>query len=122
MRKKKYKYVVSKVNEDPQLSVITKKNVDVEFTLQELDDQETAFRKRLTELQSKRDLEAAAIENIEHFHPWVKDLDLTPERLNTIFLYTRSKTTLGQLEPMLAEWNRALEEHLEEVNEIKSQI
>lgn len=122
MAKKKFKYVVTEENENKKLAVITKKAVDVEFTMQQLDDQEAALRKRITELKAKRDLDAASVENIEHFHPWVKDVVTDDEKLSTLQLYTRSKMTVNQIEPLLAEWEKALDEHVEEVKEIKKQI
>jgi hypothetical protein len=120
MPKKKYKYEITKPHDNPWEATITKRKVDVDFTMQQLDDQQRAIEKRIKELQAKRDMEAAAMENVEHFHPFVKEF--SPEDLTTLFVYTQSWKLVNEINPVLKQMEDALAEHLEEVKVIKEQI
>jgi predicted nucleic acid-binding Zn-ribbon protein len=117
---KKFKYEILTPNEDPQLATIVKRKVDVEFTMQQLDDQEHALTKKITELKAQRDYEDAVCQNVEHFHEWVKDFDA--EKISTLSIYTKARTNLDQINPVLAKYEEVLAEHLVEVAEIKHQI
>lgn len=123
MSDSKFTYEVLEENENPYEVKIVKKNVEVEFTMGELYEHESRVDKIIRELDGKRQMEEASLENVEHFHPdavaAVKDLE--PEAQHAAFTWLKSKATLAEIEPKLKEITEAFEAHNEEVKDIIAQ-
>ena len=119
----KYKYEVLEENEDVMLTKIVKRNVDVEFTMQELKDHEERVHGILKELEAKCAMEKAAMENVEHFHGEAVALvkDLSPEKQHALYVYLRAFASVLEIEPKLEEVKKAFDEHNEEVKDIINQ-
>lgn len=123
MSDKKFKYEITEAKEDSNFSVITKRNVDVEFTMAELMEHEGRVKKMITEASTKVEMEKAAMENVAHHHADAVGLvdRLAPEKQHAIFLYLRALATVVELEPKVKEMEDALAAHQEEVKDIKEQ-
>lgn len=120
----KYKYEVVEPNEENvMLTKIVKKNVDVEFTMQELKDHEERVHNVIKELEGKVAMDKAAMENVEHFHSEAVALvkDLEPLKQHALYTYLRAFANVLEIEPKLVEVKAAFDEHNEEVKDIISQ-
>lgn len=105
------------------LTKVVKKNVDVEFTMQELKDHEHRVHGIIKELEAKVAMEKAAMENVEHFHPEAVALvkELEPLKQHALYVYLRSLANVLEIEPKLKEVQEAFDAHNEEVKDIISQ-
>jgi hypothetical protein len=84
-----YIYSVKKTDDDALETLIEKSNIKADFTpRQMLNDQESA-RRVIKELKGKLDIETKKCDNIEHHHPFVKDMTL--EQLYTCHMYYEAK-------------------------------
>ena len=120
-----YKYSIKEPNEDKNLAVILKENVTVEFTLNDMESSRKRAEKVLEEMIALKGLREAEAKNIENNHPTVveefekKDLLF---RAQTLALYADKKQNIVELTEKIAEIEKAIEEHDEEVEEIKKQL
>lgn len=100
--------------------VIEKRGHVVEFTLNEVEANTRILEKTKKELTAKRDLDAAKMENIESFHPFVKEM--SEQDLHTAWMYFESKGIVKVCEKKIKEIQEQMESDAEEVAEIKAQI
>ena len=100
--------------------VIEKRGHLITFTLNQIEDNTRELLKTKKELTAKRQYEAAVMENIEHFHKFVKKL--TPEQLLTVWMYKNSLGHVELCDANLAKIDKQLKEDEEEVAEIMKQI
>ena len=124
MSKSKHVYEYVEENTDDVLqSKIVKKNVEVEFTMQQLLDQEANLDKYRRELVAKIENDKAVQANVEEYHNDAVELvrSLDPTKQNAIFLWVRAAQSLSEHEPKLADVDKVFEEHNKEVKEIKKQ-
>lgn len=116
----KYTYKIKEENEDPMLSVIEKGGVTVDFTLQDVENDIRHNTKLKKELEARLKLDKAKVENIEHFHPWVKDW--SDEQLSIAHLYAESRSVVRSFPERIREATEAIEELEAAKEDIKSQI
>lgn len=92
----------------------------VEFTFEELEKSIATFEKLMREIKPVIEHEKAKMENIEHYHPFVKEM--SEQDLSTAYLYHQAKVTAKVHEDKLKEIEEAYNEEKETVEEIKKQI
>jgi len=115
-----FEYKIKQENDNLDEVVIEKNNITAEFTLGDINEEQEALKKYLKEFKANLDVKKAAIENIESFHPFVKDYD--DKKLFTIALYQDNKVKAKQYEEGIAKFTKQLEESESEVLEIIKQI
>lgn len=115
--------IVEKNEESPLLDKIVKKGIEVEFTMQELDDYTMAALSRLDEFRGQLNLEDAKMKNVEENHDdaiaLVRELD--PVKQNAIRIWLNSKNMVDTLAPKRDELEKLFEEHKAEIEEVKKQ-
>jgi len=104
----------------PRDRVIEKRGHVLTFTLNEVEDNTRLLLKDKKEQEAKLKYEESVIENIEHFHKFVKKL--TDEQLLTVWMYKNSKGHVELCKENLAKINKQLKDDEEEVAEIIKQI
>lgn len=87
-------YAIKERGEDDFATTIEKSNVVVEFTPRELYNDIARGKKLVTELKAKIDLAQQKCDNIEHHHPFVKDMSLAD--LFTCHMYYEQKVFLDK--------------------------
>lgn len=92
----------------------------VEFTLAEVENADLQMLKTRKELEAKLNHEKAVMENIEHFHAFVKDL--TEEQLLTAWMYKQAKGHVKLCTENIDKINAQLESDKKEIAEIIKQI
>lgn len=90
------------------------------FTLKDVEAAQAHYQKTLKELKAQVELDSAKMENIEHFHPEVKDY--TDEQLVTAWLYQESKGRVKVYSQKAEEIEEQLKNDAEEIAEIYKQI
>lgn len=124
MSKDKVTYkIVEKNEEDPLKDKIIKKGIEVEFTMQELDDYTHAALTRLDEFRGQLNLEDAKMKNVEENHEDAISLvrGLDPVKQNAIRIWLNSKNMVDTLAPKRDELEKMFEEHKAEIEEVKKQ-
>lgn len=92
----------------------------IKFTLKDIEDNLEINAKRRKEVNAKLELENAKKENIEHFHPFVKDL--TPEQLHTAYMYQEATAWVNTCNKQLEALDAQDKIDNDEIEEIKKQI
>ena len=100
--------------------VIQKFGDVVEFTLSDIETADAEMIKRKKELQAKHDYEKVVVENIEHHHPFVKDM--SEQDLLTVWMYKQSKGHVKLCSENIAKLDAQLEADKKEIEEILKQI
>lgn len=118
MKKQQYKLIKSEG--DVIDYILEKSNLTSEFTIREIKQNLKAMGKLKTEFEAKLQIEKAAIENIEHYHPYVKDM--TPEQLNAVSMYHTSKEYVAQVVPKLAEIAAVVAADQKTLDEVKEAL
>lgn len=113
-------YKIVEAHEDPKESVIEKTGHVIRFSMYEVERDQLSNAKELRAVEGKREVEAAKMSNIEHFHPFV--LDLTPEQLMTVYMYQEAKVFVEVCDKKIAEFKKAEDELAEEIVELYKQI
>lgn len=124
MSKDKNVYEIVEANEVNSLeSKLVKKNVDVEFTMQQMLDYERSADKMMIEYRGKLNIEDAKMQNVIEHHDDAISLvrDLDPVKQNAILIWLKSKEIIDQLAPKRDELQKAIDEHKAEIEEIKKQ-
>lgn len=106
--------------EDPNASVITKSNVDVDFTLHDLKANKLEFTKMLRQLKAQKELADAKMKNIEDHHPFV--MDLSEEQAFTVHMYQEARAMSRVCGNKIPEYEKELAYIEEEFVEINKQI
>jgi hypothetical protein len=114
-----YKYTVVEKADEPFNSVIEKSNVTVKFTLGQVDAEAKKLKKALVELEAQLKHEQAKMENIESFHPSVKDMG--DEERFTLHMYEECKQIAKKCEAKIKEINDALVGYDGELKDIEEQ-
>lgn len=121
-----YSYKVIEHNKDnPYLSVIQKRGVNVEFTLSDLVSNIEGMKKQITEIEAKVGIEKATMQNIIHSHSKIielvmgqknaKDLGIeeylmTEKDRVAIDMFERSRRFVNGAEEKLIEFQLALKD------------
>ena len=124
MSKDKFVYEVKKEDkEDVMQTQFVKKNVNVEFTMQELKDHEERVDGMIREIESKLEVEEATKKNVDANHGDAVALvsQLEPLKQHALFLWLRSQATIAELAPKLENLKKAFDEHNTEVKDIIKQ-
>lgn len=100
--------------------IIEKRGQVIEFTLHDIEQDLVKLDKLKTEMKAQLDHENAKIVNIEHFHPFVKEM--SEQDLSTAYLYYEAKSKIKLFSNKLEEVEEAYNEESAEVEEIKKQI
>lgn len=100
--------------------VIEKHGEVIPLTLKEIEDTITENVKRRKENVAKLEYETAKKKNIEHFHPFVKDL--TPEQLFTAHMYKEACAWIEISSKNIEDIDNQNKIDNEEIEEIKKQI
>ncbi len=124
------KYNLKKINIDvekdglqfPDLRdrIIEKRGHVVEFSLSEIEANDRDMEKQLRDQKGMFDHRQAIIENIEHHHPFVKDL--SDEQLLTVWMYKDAMRNRDQFKKNIDALEKQLQEDKEEIEEILKQI
>lgn len=116
-----HKYTIETENkEDPKASIIVKSNVDVKFTLNELEANEREYTKMVRQLKAQKELADAKMKNIEEHHPFV--MDLSEEQAFTVHMYQEARAMSRVCGQKLPEYEAELEYIAAEKVEIAKQI
>lgn len=118
--KSKYSYRIIEDSEEPGQVRIEKSGITAEFSMQDLETERKQLRKYLDEFKAKRAYEAARVENIEHFHPFVKEL--TEEQRFTVHMYTEAHRMMEACDKKIPEIEAELAENEATADEIHSQL
>lgn len=120
---KKYIYEVVEENENPLETKMVKRGVEVEFTMQQMDDYSSAALRTLDQYRGQLNLEDAKMKNVVENHEdavtLVKDLD--PVKQNAIRIWLNSKAMIDEMAPKRDELEEALKEHKQEIKDIIKQ-
>jgi len=100
--------------------VIVKSGDVVEFTMEQLDENTKLLERYEIEMTAKIENCAAKLENIEHYHEWIKKMK--EDRIFTCWLYWESKKAIKELEPKLEEVKNQIVLDKAEREEIIKQI
>ena len=100
--------------------IIEKHGEVIPFTLKEIEDTISENVKRRKENVAKLEYETAKKENIEHFHPFVKEL--TPEQLFTAHMYKEACAWIDISNKNIEDIDNQTKLDNEEIVEIKKQI
>lgn len=105
---------------DKKERVIEKTGHTDSFTMNDIENHIKSREKTFKELVAKRDYENAKIINIEHFHPFVKDI--SEEDLHTVQMYSEAKSLVNLLDSKIIEFKEQKEKDEQEIDEIIKQI
>lgn len=119
MSENKFTYEVVEAKDDPRLSVLVKKGVEVQFTMSEIEAHEQQLEKALREARATVDVHAAQMVNIETHHPFVKEFDA--EQLHTLQMYITALRQVETFEPQIKKIEEAQAEYNAEKAEITKQ-
>lgn len=124
MSKDKYIYeIVEKDEANPLKDKLVKKNVEVEFTMEQLDQYTESALRQLDQFRGQLNLEAAKQKNVEDNHDdaiaLVRELD--PVKQNAILIWLKAKEIIDAVAPRRDELEEAFEEHKKEIEVIKKQ-
>ena len=114
------KYKLIKEEGDVIDYVIEKRGLTSEFTIRDINSNLARMEKVTKELQAQLELEQAKMTNIEHFHPFVKDL--SPEDLHTAWMYREAQEYVTQIVPKLEEIKNAVAADEKTVAEVKEAL
>jgi len=114
------KYKLLKSEGDVIDYVIEKSGLKSEFTIRDINSNLARMEKITKELTAQLELEKAKMENIEHFHPFLKDL--SAEDLHTAWLYQEAKEYADQIPPKLKEIEEAVANDQKTIDEAKEAL
>lgn len=117
---KEHEYAIVDENEDPRLSVIEKSNLTATFTIEDMEGEQRLLEKHLKEFHAQRLISDAKVQNIENYHPFVKDL--TEEQCFTVHLYQESKAMVHVLDKKIPEFEEQLRLSQEEMALVKEKL
>lgn len=100
--------------------VIEMRGQVIEITLSGLIETQKRREKAIKELKAKIDLEKAKMENIESFHPFVKDM--SEQDLHTAWLYRQSQAIVNGAVEEVSKLEGWIDADNKELVEIKNQI
>ena len=123
MSNNKFTYEIVEENENPLQTKFVKKNVDVPFTMQEMDSFTEQANKQLEEMRSQLNLEDAKMQNTVNNHEDAISLvsELDPIKQEAIFIWLQAKRLVDILTPKRDALQEALKEHEMDIEEIKKQ-
>lgn len=113
-------YKLKEKAEDPNASVITKSGISVDFTPQDMRNEQAQLEKFITEITAKFDLEKAKMSNIEEHHPFVKEM--SAQDLFTAHMYQESKNFVDVIPPKLEELETQLTESRAELKLVSAML
>ncbi len=113
-------YKIKESAEDIKEAIIEKTGHSTTFSMLGAEAVVKYNQKNLSEILAKTNVEKAKMENIEHFHPFVKDL--TDEQLMTAYLYFDAKNFVDKAQAKIDEFTKQAVEWEAEMIEIKKQI
>lgn len=126
MEENKVTYKLDILNVDgtpPQEMRIEKHGDVVRFTLSDIENADKINRKNIKELTAKRTYEAAVMTNIENNNKYGQEVKEMPdEKRYVVHMYQESFAMVKAIDAKLAELQKAVDETVEEVAEIKRQI
>lgn len=102
----KFSYKVLEEKEDWKDNVIEKRGLTATFTVNDFEKNIERMQKIIKELEGTHRLNLATMENIEHHHPFVKEM--SEQDLNTAAMYYEAKQIVKQYAPRIAEFYEAL--------------
>lgn len=123
MSDKTYSYEIVEEKENPLETKLVKRNVDVEFTMQEMLDYENAADRQALEIQKQLDLEEAKQKNVEEHHGDAISLvsELDPIKQQAILIWLKAKEKIDVYGPKRDDLKKAIDEHKAEIAVIKEQ-
>jgi hypothetical protein len=114
-----YKYTVVKESDNAAETEIIKSGITSKFTLTDVVKDIELFRKRIIELESKKKVEEARMENVKRNYPEVPTMD---ERLRMgCLIYQTAIESLKPVNQQLEVYKKAIEEESTQVDEIGKQ-
>ena len=113
-------YTLKEKAKDPNAAVITKSGISVDFTPQEMRNEQAQCEKFLAELNAKLDLEKAKMSNIAEHHPFVKEM--SAQDLFTAHMYQEAKAFVDVIPSKVEEVTAQLEESRAELALISAML
>lgn len=114
----KLNYKIKEEGTDALSTVVSKTGGEVTFTPQDMLNDQQKCERYLKELGTKLEIETAKAENIETFHPFVKEL--TEEQLFTVGMYNECKEVMKLYPPKIKEIEAVYEESKAEMKLIET--
>jgi len=102
--------------DDFKKSVIERKNVTTEFTLELVEEHQQDLEKLKKELTSQISVCQATVDNIERNHEWLKELD--DEKLHHAWMLKENKDVLDNAKPKLEQ----VEDQLKQYQELQDTV
>lgn len=116
-----FQYKVIEANDDCMKAVVEKSGMSsTTFTLQQLLDQRKKWSQEKRQLEGQLIIETGTVENIEHHHPWVKDMD--EQKQYTVWMYYEAMKTKKGIEKEIANRVAALDEYVKEENTVMEKL
>ena len=100
--------------------IIEKTGHTITFTMQEVELNTANLLKAKKEIEAKKELEKAKMENIQSFHPFI--LDMSEQDLLTCWLYKESKGIVDMCIKKLEQIDKQMEDDRLEIIEINKQL
>jgi len=115
-----HEYIIKKEEKDPLDTVITKKNISVDFTMREVYADKLRMEKMIKEFEGQLTLSSAKIANIEEHHPFVKEM--SEQDLFTAHMYQEQQAIARVMRSKLEELKQGIIDDAAEQAEIFKQI
>ena len=116
----KYKIRKGEETKPAKERIIEKRGHVISFSLEQMESDLESNTKTRKEIEAKMNYEAAKSENIESFHPFVKDM--SEEDQHTAWMYYESRRSHKLAQDKLKEFDEVMLEMAEEIAEIKNQL
>lgn len=100
--------------------IIEKTGHTITFTMQEVELNTASLLKVKKEIEAKKELEKAKMENIQSFHPFI--FDMNEQDLLTCWLYKESKGIVDMCIKKLEQIDKQMEDDRLEIIEINRQL
>lgn len=113
-------YTIKESNEDIKKAVIVKTGHEVEFTLENVEFNESDLLKIKKEIEATKKHHTIVVDNVNEHNPFVKDL--TDEQKHAVNMLYKSEEVVKQCVEKLAEIDELLVKSAVEVAEIKRQL
>lgn len=113
-------YTIKENNEDIKKATIVKTGHEIEFTLEQMEENEALLEKQKKEIEGVVQNRFGIMSNIEDNHAFVKELS-DKERF-TVHMYEEAKNEYKKYNEALSRVNEMLDKSAKEKAEIKSQL
>lgn len=123
MNKETFKYKVIEAKDNPEESLILQTGLTSKFTIKDIKDEIVIYNKKKQEIEAKKKLSEAIIENIKENNPEIiKTIEgLEVRTIKAIFIYEKAMIEINASEEALKLYNESVEKNGKELEEIIKQ-